>query len=88
MLSASVGEEDAMATLKPIKFPGHTVTLTEGGFLGYVHYHCTRDSDGANIAGGGISRDNYATAKAHRAAILAACRRAVAEREARGVDAR
>lgn len=70
-----------MATMKPIQFEGHTIKLTEAGFLGYVHYDCTRDADGKSVARGGISRDNYNSSRAHRAAILATCRKSVAAAE-------
>lgn len=70
-----------MAKINKLTFPGHTITLTDAGFLGYTHYRCTRDSDGANIAAGGISRENYATARQHKAAILKTCMDAAAAHE-------
>jgi len=66
--------------MKPIKFNGYTVTLSEGGFLDYVYYECRHDLSRERVAGGEISRMSYVKGprgdKAHRAAIKKECLRA------------
>lgn len=71
-----------MAKPKPIKLPAHTIELSDDGFLGYVHARCIRDADGKEVANVSISRLNYQTDRAHRAAIKKYIERDLAARTA------
>ncbi len=71
--------------LKPLRFTHneatYTVDLRPAQFMGYTHYSCF--CEGKEIASGGISRWNFDTDRAHRAAIKAACLRTIYAREDR-----
>lgn len=73
-------------TPKPIRFSlegkWYVATLMEGGFLGYTSYDLIEESTRERVAGGGISRLNYASAKAHREAIRKTCVQKAAEFQA------